>query len=193
MNTSPSGLTPEPANVSSSSYFEELLRSMTWLGQQPNTVFMGQAVAYPGTAMTATLAQVPPEKLLELPVMEDAQLGMSTGMALDGMVPISIYPRWNFLLLATNQLVLHLDKLPIYSNGGYKPKVIIRTAVASRTPLDPQVQHLGDFSEAYRRMLRTVEIIDLDKTEMIFSAYRKAYEREDGRSTLIVERTDRYA
>jgi pyruvate/2-oxoglutarate/acetoin dehydrogenase E1 component len=178
-----------PANE----YSSELTRAMAWLGAKPETLFLGQAVSYPGTAMTATLADVQREKLLELPVMEDAQLGMCIGLAIDGFVPVSIYPRWNFLLLATNQLVLHLDKLSIYSNGGYKPKVIIRTAVASRMPLDPQAQHYGDFSEAYRKMLRTVEVIELDSAEMIFPAYRKAYEREDGRSTLIVERTDRYA
>lgn len=166
---------------------------MAWLGEKTDTLFLGQAVAYPGTAITPTLAQVPADKLIELPVAEDMQLGICIGMSLRGYVPISIFPRWNFLLLATNQLVLHLDKLSTYSNGGYRPKVIIRTAVASRLPLDPQAQHLGDFSEAYRKMLKTVEIIELDSADMIFAAYRKAYEREDGRSTLIVERTDRYA
>lgn len=174
-------------------YSSELSRAMAWLGEKSDTLFLGQAVAYPGTAITPTLAQVPTDKLIELPVMEDAQLGMCIGMSLRGYVPISIFPRWNFLLLATNQLVLHLDKLSTYSNGGYRPKVIIRTAVASRLPLDPQAQHLGDFSESYRKMLKTVEIIELDNADMIFPAYRKAYEREDGRSTLIVERTDRYA
>jgi len=174
-------------------YSSELARAMAWLAEKPDTLFLGQSVDYPGTAIYGTLDRVPTGKRIELPVAEDMQLGMCTGLALAGYVPISIFPRYNFLLLATNQLVLHLDKLPIYSNGGYKPKVIIRTAVASRTPLDPQAQHLGDFSDAYRKMLRTVEIIEIEGAEMIFPAYRKAYEREDGRSTLIVERTDRYA
>lgn len=174
-------------------YGAELSRAMQWLGERDDTIFIGQAVEYPGTAMTGTLAAVPRHKLLELPVFEETQMGMSIGLALQGAVPVSIFPRWNFLLLATGQLVLHLDKLSLYSNGGYKPKVIIRTAVASRIPLDPQVQHYGDFSDAYRKMLRTVEIIECDSADMIFPAYRKAYEREDGRSTLIVERTDRYA
>lgn len=174
-------------------YGAELARAMKWLGEKPDTIFMGQAVAYPGTAITGTLREVPKEKLVELPVLEDAQLGMSTGMALAGFVPISIYPRWNFLLLATSQLVLHLDKLPIYSNGGYKPKVIIRTAVASKMPLDPQAQHLGNFTDPYRQMLKTVDVIELTGAHQIFDAYRRAYEREDGRSTLLVEHTSRYA
>lgn len=172
-------------------YARELRRSMAWLGEKEDTVFLGQSVAAAGTAMYGTLDDVAMTKRIELPVMEDAQLGMSTGMALAGLVPISCFPRWNFLLLATNQLVLHLDKLPIYSP--YRPKVIIRTAVASRTPLDPQAQHYGNFTDPFRQMLKTVEVIELLGAHQIFDAYRKAYERDDGRSTLLVEHTSRYA
>ena len=161
---------------------------MTWLGEKPDTVFIGQAVRYPGTAMYGTLSGVPLEKKIELPVMEDTQLGMSIGMALNGLVPISIYPRWNFLLLATCQLVLHLDKLPLYSK--YRPKVIIRTAVASRTPLDPQPQHWGNFTDPFRQMLRTVAVIECTGAHQLFSAYQIAYEAQ-GRSTLIIEHTCR--
>lgn len=174
-------------------YSSDLARAMTWLGEQPNTLFIGQAVAYPGTAMTATLAGVPRDKLLELPVAEEMQMGMSTGLALSGFVPITVYPRWPFLLLATNQLVNHLDKLSTYSHGGYQPKVIIRTAVPSRTPLDPQSQHLGNYSDPFRQMLKTVEVIECERANQIFEAYKRAYDRDDGRSTLIVEHTQRYA
>ena len=186
---------PVLANASSFSvnYGAELIRAMTWLGEQPDTIFLGQAVAYAGTAQTATLAGVPKDKLLELPVMEDSQMGMSTGLALDGFVPITIYPRWPFLIAATMQLVGHLDKLPIYSNGGYKPKVIIRVGVPSRTPLDPQAQHLGNYSDPFRQMLKTVEVIEMTGAHQVFDSYRKAYEREDGRSTLLVEHTARFA
>ncbi len=172
-------------------YADELKRAMTWLGEQPDTVFLGQSVAYPGTSMTGTLSGVPKDKLIELPVAEDMQMGMSTGLAIAGYVPISIYPRWNFLLLATNQLVGHLDKLPIYS--GYRPKVIIRTAVASRTPLNPQVQHLGNYSDAFRQMLQNVHVVECKEAWQILPAYKLAYERDDGCSTLIVEFTERFA
>lgn len=185
---------PEPAYESSSDmsqYAQELRKAMRWLGHQYSTLFLGQAVACPGTAMTGTLQDIDPQKLIEVPVFEDCQLGMSIGLALCGCIPVSIFPRWNFLLLATNQLVLHLDKLPLYSS--YRPKVIIRTAVASREPLDPQIQHYGDFSAAFRLMLKNVEVIDLRHHAEIMPAYRKAYERCDGRSTLIVERTELYA
>ena len=93
-------------------YFDELKKSMDWLGAQDDTFFIGQAVEVPGTAMFNTVKDINPTKRLEVPVFEDTQLGMSIGMALTGQRIISIFPRWNFLLCATNQLVSHLDKLP---------------------------------------------------------------------------------
>jgi pyruvate/2-oxoglutarate/acetoin dehydrogenase E1 component len=174
-------------------YFDELCRAMEWLGRDERTVFLGQAVACPGTAMTNTLKNVGRDKLIELPVTEDLQMGMSTGLALTGYVPVSIYPRWNFLLCAVNQLVGHLDKLSVMSNGGYQPKVIIRTGIGSERPLHPQHQHVGDFTEAFRLMCHNIEVIRLDETEMIFPAYEKALTRTDGKSTIIVEYGDYYS
>jgi pyruvate/2-oxoglutarate/acetoin dehydrogenase E1 component len=173
-------------------YFDELCRSMDFLAADPRTMFLGQAVACPGTAMSNTLKNCAREKLLELPVTEELQMGMSTGLALAGMVPVSIYPRWNFLLLAVNQIVSHLDKLPAMSDGGYRPKVIIRTGIGSERPLHPQFQHVGDFTEAFRLMCKSIEVIRLDEPQDVFPAYKKALEREDGRSTILVEYGDYY-
>jgi pyruvate/2-oxoglutarate/acetoin dehydrogenase E1 component len=86
-------------------YFDELKKSMNWLSQKEDTLFLGQAIEFPGTAITNTLKDVDRSKLLEMPVNEDMQMGMTLGMALNKTVPISIYPRWNFLLLSANQMV----------------------------------------------------------------------------------------
>ena len=51
-----------------------------------------------------------------MPVFEDVQMGMATGLALLGFVPITCYPRFDFLILSMNQLVNHLDKIRIMSN-----------------------------------------------------------------------------
>jgi len=40
-------------------YFDELKRAMDYLAEQPDTMFLGQAVAYKGTAMTNTLSSFP--------------------------------------------------------------------------------------------------------------------------------------
>ena len=173
-------------------YFDELKRSMEWLAEKPETIFLGQAVEYPGTAMTGTLAGVSKTKLLEMPVAEEMQMGISIGLAINGTVPISIYPRWNFLLLAANQLVNHLDKMKEISHGEFIPKVIIRTSIGSVRPLDPQIQHTGDFSEAFKLMLKNVEVIVLEEPEQIMPAFQKAFLREDGKSTILVEYGDYY-
>lgn len=139
--------------------------------------------------MYKTLCDVPAEKRLEFPVAEDCQLGFCTGAALAGMLPITIYPRWNFLLLAMSQLVLHLDKLPLMAKG-VRPRVIIRTAVATRHPLNPGAQHLGDYSEAVNDMLETVHVVELFRADMIVPEYCKAATRDT--STILVERMGHY-
>jgi len=174
-------------------YFEELKRAMDFLASHEKTIFIGQAVAYPGTAMTNTLKDVPKQKLYEMPVTEEMQMGVSTGLGIDGWIPINIYPRWNFLLLSVNQLVNHLDRLPHISNDGYKPKIIIRTGIGSERPLHPQHQHIGDFTEFFKNILENIEVIRLEEPEDIFPAYKKALNRKDGRQTLLVEYGDYYS
>lgn len=171
-------------------YFDELKRSMDWLGEKEDTFFLGQAVVDPGTGMSNTLKDVDVSKRLETPVFEETQMGMTVGMALNGTVPISVYPRWNFLLLATNQVVNHLDKIPLMSD--FPCKVIIRVSIGSERPLHPYHQHVGDFTDAFRLMCKNIEIIRLDEPEQIFEAYKHAYERTDGKSTILVEWGDYY-
>jgi len=173
-------------------YFDECKRAMEYLAQDDRTLFMGQAVAFPGTAVTRQLENVSPTKKLELPVCEEMQMGMTIGLALDGYVPVSIYPRWNFLLLATNQLVNHLDKINYFTDNQKKFKCIIKVVAGSERPLFPGRQHVGDFSDGFRQLLETVEIIQLKEPEQIQSAYEHALYREDNKSTIIVEYGDFY-
>jgi pyruvate/2-oxoglutarate/acetoin dehydrogenase E1 component len=163
-------------------YFDELKRSMELLGKQENALFIGQAVQYPGTAMTNTLVDIDKDKLIELPVCEDMQLGMCIGLSLGGYLPISIFPRWNFLILATNQLANHLDKIPEYSD--YNPKIIIRTSIGSQRPLHPQAQHIDDFTDAYKKIFKTINIVRLENAEDIFPAYENAL-KSSGSSILV--------
>ena len=173
-------------------YMDELTRSMEYLGKFDNTIFIGQSVEVAGTAMRNTLLNVDHNKLVEMPVDEDFQMGIATGMAITGLIPISIFPRWNFLLLATNQIVNHLDKLKEITQSKNPGKVIIRTGIGSVIPLHPGPQHTGDFTEAFKLMCPNLNIVRLDKTSMIFDEYQKAYERSDGVSSLLIEWSDKY-
>jgi pyruvate/2-oxoglutarate/acetoin dehydrogenase E1 component len=171
-------------------YFEELQKAMSMLSEHPKTIFIGQSVVYEGTGLYDSLIHIPDNKKIELPVAEYLQSGMSNGMAIEGLIPISIYPRWNFLLMGTDQIVNHLDKFMSMSNGKCKPKVIVRVSVGSIRPVDPQDQHKGNFSEAFRKMLTNIEVVDLTEPEQIVPAYIKALYREDGVNMILVESAD---
>ena len=149
--------------------------SEEYLSKNKRVVFIGQSVSYSGNAIYNTLSEIDKKKKIEMPVFEDTQMGMSIGMALTGQRIISIFPRWNFLLCATNQLVSHLDKFPTITDNNVTPNIIIRTSVGSQRPLFPGHQHIGNLSEAYRKMLSNVEIIELEEPEHIFESYKKAY------------------
>lgn len=165
---------------------------MEWLAKDPRVLFMGQAVEYPGTAMSNTLVDVPRNQLLELPVAEEMQMGMTVGYALSGKIPVSIFPRWNFLLLAINQLVNHLDKIPQMSRGEFHTKAIIRTGIGSERPLHPHVQHVGDFSDFVQSICTNIEVIRCEEPSDIFPAYQRAFHRDDSKSTIVVEYGDFY-
>ena len=105
-------------------YKDELIKSMEWLGKKENTMFIGQAMSYSGHTISSTLEKVPVEKKYELPVLEELQMGMSTGLAIEGYVPITCYPRFDFFILTLNQTVNHLDKMEEMSKGDMKPRTI---------------------------------------------------------------------
>ena len=92
--------------------------------------------------------------------------------------------------MGTDQIINHLDKFKSMSNGKLTPKVIIRVAVGSEIPVDPQCQHKGNLSEAFRNMLTNTEVIELIEPEDILPAYNKALNREDGVNTILVEFAD---
>ena len=168
-------------------YFEELKKAMSLLAEHDKTIFIGQAVKYAGTGLYDTLTHIPDEKKIEFPVAEYLQSGVVNGMAIQGMIPVSIMPRWNFLLMGTDQIINHLDKFMLLSDGRCTPKAIIRVAVGSERPVDPQDQHKGNFADAFRMMCKTIDIIELHEPEDIVSAYELALNRMDGKSTILVE------
>ena len=171
-------------------YKDELIRSMEWLSEKDNTILLGQSVSYSGNAIFNTLKTLPEEKRIELPVFEEIQMGMSTGMALEGFVPVSCFPRFDFLLRCMDSLVNHLDKMQHMTEGTFKPKVIIRTSIGSTSPLNGGVQHTQDHTDPIMRMLHEVNVVSLHEPKQIFPAFEEAYKTDC--STLLIERGDYY-
>lgn len=155
---------------------------MRKMAADERTVFVGQSVAYDGAAIHASLDGVPLGKRLEMPVIEDFQVGFCIGLALQGKIPVCIFPRIDFMLLAANQIVNHLDNLPAYR---WDAKVILRTTVGKKQPLDAGPQHTQDHTDAFRLMLHNTDVRQLVFPSEVVPVYEAAL--ASYRSTLIVE------
>ena len=173
-------------------YKSELIRSMNYLSKKKDTIFLGQSVLYSGNAIFGTLLQIPKRKKIELPVFEDVQMGMSIGLALEGYVPITCFPRFDFLVLAFNQMVNHLDKIQRMSDKQFQPKVIIRTSVGSKYPLDGGLQHTQDYTKTFKEIFGEIKVINLSNPNTIFSTFKKAHSKKENSSYLIIEKGDYY-
>jgi len=173
-------------------YKNELIRSMKFLGKKKDTIFIGQSIKFTGNAIYNTLTEVPNKKKIEVPVFEDTQMGMSLGLALNGFVPITCYPRFDFLIVAFNQLVNHLDKIKFMSENQFNPKVIIRTSIGSKHPLNGGVQHTQDYTEVFEKVLTEVKVVKLKEPKDIFYNFKKAYHDKTKCSYLFIEDGDFY-
>ena len=169
-------------------YKDELIKSMNYLAEKPNTIFVGQQIVFKGNPMSTTIEDVPTDKMIETPVFEEVQMGMSVGLGMTNMCVVSFYPRWDFLICAANQLINHLDKFKHMT--GYDSHVIIRVSEGSYDPLDPGVQHKAYYSDEFKSILSDIEVINLNDKSNIYETYEKAYENK--KPIILVEYTEKY-
>ena len=169
-------------------YKDELIKSMNYLAEKPNTIFVGQQIVFKGNPMSTTIEDVPTDKMIETPVFEEVQMGMSVGLGMTNMCVVTFYPRWDFLICAANQLINHLDKFKHMT--GYDSHVIIRVSKGSDDPLDPGVQHKADYSKEFKGILSDIEIINLNDKSNIYETYKNAYQNK--KPIILVEYTEKY-
>lgn len=171
--------------------YKDELQKATDLLAQKGYIFVGQNMIAGGTSLYHMVKHLPIEQRIELPVFEDIQMGMSIGMALEALKVCSVYPRWDFMLLALNQIVNHADKVKRMSNGQFKLKgLIIRTCVGSVSPMFPGEQHSGDYTDAVRMMCKDIKVVKLESPEQIVPVYTEAMNSDV--PTIIVEIPDLY-
>ena len=151
-----------------------LTKVMSDLAKLDNTIFIGQQIVFPGNPMSTTLGDVSKEKMIEVPVMEETQMGMSLGLAITGKTVISFYPRWDFLISASNQLINHVDKFELMT--GKKINILIRVGKGSDVPLDPGHQHKANYINEFKTMCPNISFYDLKTEEDVLSAYKNAIE-----------------
>jgi pyruvate/2-oxoglutarate/acetoin dehydrogenase E1 component len=170
-------------------YKDELQRATNLLADN-GYIFIGQNMVAGGTSMYHMVKHLPLNQRIELPVFEDIQAGIATGMALEGLKVCSVYPRMDFLICAINQIVNHLDKAEVMSDGQFKPKVIIRTCVGSVKPMMPGPQHCQNYYNELKSMCKNINVVLLDKAEMVYEEYEKAMNSD--KSTILIELSDLY-
>ena len=80
----------------------------------------------------------------------------------------------------------------ILSNNSFKPRVIIRTSIGSKKPLNGGVQHTQDYTNIFKKILTEINVVSLKNSEDIFKEFKLALNRKDSKSTLLIESGDFY-
>jgi pyruvate/2-oxoglutarate/acetoin dehydrogenase E1 component len=102
------------------------------LEHDPNVFVLGQGVDDP-SAMFGTTRGLPQRfgrhRVFDTPLSEEAMMGVSTGAAMNGMRPVFMHNRPDFVLLAFNQLVTHASKVHFMDNGQTTVPLVVWAAI----------------------------------------------------------------
>jgi acetoin:2,6-dichlorophenolindophenol oxidoreductase subunit beta len=92
-----------------------------------------------GGAFKATrgLSSKYPGRVLATPISESAIIGISTGMAMRGLLPVAEIMFGDFLTLCVDQIVNSATKFPLMYKGGVKVPAVIRTPVSGARGYGP--------------------------------------------------------
>ena len=142
-----------------SDYWKTIQEELERFAKDQRVIFIGQQCL--SETFYGLLENISINKRRELPVMEECQLGMSIGLALEGFLPISIFQRCDFLPRCADQLINHLNLIPEMSRSLFKPKIIIFTTIGSTKPLDVGPQHNKNLIDGFRLLLPNIPILDL--------------------------------
>lgn len=170
-------------------YLKEVQRGMDLLASHPKSIFVGQAMEFKGHAISRQVNKYPKEKLLEFPVAENMQAGYCLGLAIEGFIPISCYPRCDFAILACDQIVNHIDKWEQLT--GQTLPILTKILVGAKKPIDAGHQHTANHTEAFKCLCKYIEILELKTTESVFPAYQKFINEK--KPLIIIEHTELYS
>jgi hypothetical protein len=177
---------PNDVEESDISYKDAVAQSMTELGEL-GAIFIGYNVAY-GDAM-GTLKGVPKEQKLETPVAENLMAGLAIGMSFEGFIPVLYYERHDFMLVAADAIINHIDKIERISHGEFKVPVIIRAVTADAGPFYSGITHSQDFTNMFKTTV-SFPVIDPVTGVDVLNAVRGAV--ESGKPMMLIERKSRY-
>ena len=167
-------------------YKDAVEKAMTKFGEE-GAVFIGYNVAR-GDAM-GTLKGVPFEQKIETPVAENLMMGLAIGLSFEGFKPVVYFERHDFMLVAMDAIVNHLDKIERISHGEFKVPVIVRAIAADSGPFYSGITHSQDFTELLKAAV-TIPVIEPTNGPEVINAFRGA--ALSGRPAIIIEKKSRY-
>jgi len=176
-------------NLNQMKYQDAIKNEMEELAKDEKVIFIGYNIKH-GSKSYGTLKDVPQDRCIETPVAENLMAGLAIGLAMEGFKPVLFYERHDFTLIALDSLVNHLDKMEEMSHGEFKAPIIIRAIVGATKPLNPGPQHMQDFTELYKKLLK-FPVYDCKDLEDIKKAYEEAGKFE--KPVMIIERKDLYS
>lgn len=163
-------------------YQQSVTKEMEELGKRERSVFLGQGIIN-GERVYGTLKGVPIKKCIEMPIAENLIVGAAIGLALEGLKPIVVFQRMDFMLIAADAIINHLSLMPLMSGGQFTLPVILRTIIGSRDlKFDVGLQHNHDFTQTFQRYIGTFSY----EPGIYSTAYRSRYPR------VVVEEKDSY-
>jgi pyruvate/2-oxoglutarate/acetoin dehydrogenase E1 component len=124
---------PDPKEGRVLSYAQAINEALTIaLESDPGVFVLGQGVDDP-TAMFGTTKglqkQFGVDRIFDTPLSEEAMMGVSAGAAMNGMRPVFMHNRPDFVLLAFNQLVTHAAKFHFMDNGQTNVPMVVWAAI----------------------------------------------------------------
>jgi len=114
-------------------YREAITRSMRdALQKNPNAIIYGLGVTdFTGIFGTTVGLEKDfgPERVFDTPLAEDSMTGFAVGAALNGLYPIHIHTRADFMLLAMNQIINSAAKYKYMYGGLFQLPMLIRAVI----------------------------------------------------------------
>lgn len=155
-----------------------------------NGVFIGYNVAN-GDAM-GTLKDVPKTQKIETPVAENLMVGLAIGMSFEGFRPVVYFERHDFMLVAADAIINHVNYIERLSHGEYTVPVIIRAVTADSGPFYSGPTHSQDFTNLFYHTIdnNSMPLFSPTNGQQMLNCYNLAV--KSNRPCMIIERKSYY-
>jgi pyruvate dehydrogenase E1 component beta subunit len=124
---------PDPSEGRVVSYVQAINEALVLaLDHDPSVFVLGQGVDDPSAMFGTTRGlqqRFGRQRVFDTPLSEEAMMGVSTGAAMNGMRPVYMHNRPDFVLLAFNQLVTHAAKFHYMDNGQTTVPLVVWAAI----------------------------------------------------------------